>query len=49
MFSFFAVLFRNESIRGTQRRNDELLRVVADLQSLERRDGHRGYDPGIGP
>jgi hypothetical protein len=33
---------------GTQRRDDELLRVMADLQGLKRRDGHLGYGPYIG-
>ena len=29
-----------ESIGGAQRLDDEMLRVVADLQGLERCDGH---------
>ena len=36
-----------KSVSGTERLDDELLRVVADLQSLERCDSHLGYRANI--
>jgi hypothetical protein len=36
-----------KSFGGTKRLDDEMLRVVADLQGLERRDSHLGYRANI--
>lgn len=48
-----AIRFRDERHReglgGAERLDDVLLRVIADLQGLERGDGHRGDRARIGP